>query len=86
MNVYNAIDVYGKAGLAFLHMDVARATIGSTNLHAKTTRTAFVGLAGAGFQYHVCDHMTTSLGYSRYLRHGDLHNVDLFDLGVTYRF
>lgn len=75
-----------KGGAAYIHQDILDATNGGTTVNYESNTHQWLLVAAPGIDFHLTQSFILEASYTRFFQHHEIHNIDMFSLGLSYTF
>lgn len=78
--------VFVKGGLAYIIQDILDATDGGATVAYRSNTHQWMLTAAPGIDIHITQHFILEGAYTRFFQRKDIHNIDVYSLGLSYTF
>jgi len=84
LNTYFSLFI--KAGAAYIHQDILESIDnGATILYTSDTH-QWLPIVSPGIDLHIMKHLILEGFYTRFFQHHEIHNIDMWGLGLSFTF
>lgn len=75
-----------KGGAAYIHQDILDATNGGDTVDYESNTHQWMVEAAPGIDVHITQHFILEGSYTRFFQRHEIHNIDMYSLGLSYTF
>lgn len=73
-----------KGGTAYIHQDILDATDGGVTVNYESDTHQWMMIAVPGIDFHITQHFILEGSYTRFFQRHEIHNIDMYSLGLSY--